>query len=66
MCQLKYNEDWASIVRPQLDCDLALSASKKMRNDIASFEKTSRSRVKIIENINAEFIFVLNFPPNIT
>ena len=37
-----------------------------MRNNIAPFEKTSRSRVKITEKINAEFIFVLNFPPNIT
>ena len=27
-----------------------------MRNNIASFEKTSRSRVKIMEKINAEFI----------
>ena len=37
-----------------------------MRNDIASFEKTSRSKVKIIENINAEFIFALNFAQNLT
>ena len=37
-----------------------------MRNDIASFEKTSRSRFKIIENINAEFIFALNFAQNLT
>ena len=45
---------------------LALSASKQMRNNIASFEKTSRSRVKIMEKINAEFIFALNFAQNIT
>ena len=32
-----------------------------MRNNIASFEKTSRSRVKIMEKINAEFIPALNF-----
>ena len=37
-----------------------------MRNNIASFEKTSRSRVKIMEKINAEFIFALNFAQNIT
>ena len=37
-----------------------------MRNDIASFEKTSRSRVKIIENINAEFIFALDFAQILT
>ena len=36
-----------------------------MRNDIASFEKTSRSTVKIIENIIAEFIFAF-FAQNIT
>ena len=34
-----------------------------MRNNIASFEKTSRSRVKIVEKINAEFIFALHFGP---
>ena len=32
-----------------------------MRNNIASFEKPSRSRVKIMENMNAEFIFALVF-----
>ena len=37
-----------------------------MRNNIASFEKTSRSRVKIMEKINAEFIFALNFAQNLT
>ena len=37
-----------------------------MRNNIASFEKTSHSRVKIVEKINAEFIFALNFAQNIT
>ena len=37
-----------------------------MRNNIASFEKTSRSRVKIMEKINAEFIFALDFAQNIT
>ena len=37
-----------------------------MRNNIASFEKTSRSRVKIMEKINAEFTFALNFAQNIT
>ena len=37
-----------------------------MRNNIASFEKTSRTRVKNIEKINAEFIFALNFAQNIT
>ena len=36
-----------------------------MRNNIASFEKTSRSRVKIMEKIDAEFIFALNFAQNI-
>ena len=36
-----------------------------MRNNIASFEKTSRSRVEIMEKINAEFIFAL-IPQNIT
>ena len=30
-----------------------------MRNKIASFEKTRHSRVKIMEKINAEFIFAL-------
>ena len=37
-----------------------------MRNNIASFEKISHSRDKIMEKINAEFIFVLNFAQNIT
>ena len=37
-----------------------------MRNNIASFVKTSRSRVKIMEKINAEFIFAVNFAQNIT
>ena len=37
-----------------------------MRNNIASFEKTSHSGVKIMEKINAEFIFSLNFAQNIT
>ena len=38
-----------------------------MRNNIAgSFEKTSRSKVKIMEKINAEFIFALNFAQNLT
>ena len=37
-----------------------------MRNNIASFEKTSSSRVKIMEKINAELIFALNFAQNIT
>ena len=37
-----------------------------MRNNIASFEKNSRSRVKIMGKINAEFIFALNFAQNIT
>ena len=37
-----------------------------MRNNIASFEKTSRSRVKIMRKINAEFIFAFNFAQNIT
>ena len=35
-----------------------------MRNNIASFEKNSHSRVKIMEKINGEFIFVLNFAQN--
>ena len=37
-----------------------------MRNNIASFVKTSRSRVKIMEKINSEFILALNFAQNIT
>ena len=37
-----------------------------MRNNIASFEKTSCSRVKIMEKINEEFIFALKFAQNIT
>ena len=37
-----------------------------MRNNIASFEKTSRSRDRIMEKINAEFIFALNFAQNLT
>ena len=37
-----------------------------MRNNIASFEKTSRSRDKIMEKNNAEFISALNFAQNIT
>ena len=37
-----------------------------MRNNIASFEKTSRSRDKIMEKINAGIIFALNFAQNIT
>ena len=37
-----------------------------MRNNIASFEKTSRSRVKIMEKIHAEFTFALNLAQNIT
>ena len=37
-----------------------------MRNNIAYFEKTSRSRVKIMEKINKEFIFAFNFTQNIT
>ena len=37
-----------------------------MRNNIASFERTSRIRVKIMEKINAELIFALNFDQNIT
>ena len=37
-----------------------------MRNNIASFQKTSRSRVKIMEKINAEFIFAWNFAQNLT
>ena len=37
-----------------------------MRNDIASFEKTSRSGVKIMEKINTEFIFALNFAQSLT
>ena len=32
-----------------------------MRNNISSFEKTSHSRVKVMEKINAEFIFAINF-----
>ena len=45
---------------------LALLASKKMRNNIASFEKTSSSWVKIMEKINAELIFAFNFAQNTT
>ena len=37
-----------------------------MRNNIASFEKTSCSRVKIMKKINAEFIFALDFAQIIT
>ena len=37
-----------------------------MRNNIAPFEKTSCSRVKIMEKINEEFIFALKFAQNIT
>ena len=37
-----------------------------MKNNIASFEKTSRSRVKIMEKINAELIFALNFAQILT
>ena len=37
-----------------------------MRNNIAFFEKTSSSEVKIMEKINAELIFALNFAQNIT
>ena len=37
-----------------------------MRNNIASFEKTSSSRVKIMEKINEESIFALKFAQNIT
>ena len=37
-----------------------------MRNNIASFEKTSHNRVKIMEKMNTEFIFALNFAQNIT
>ena len=37
-----------------------------MRNNIASFEKTSHSGDKIMEKINAEFIFALNFAQNKT
>ena len=37
-----------------------------MRNNIAYFEKTSGSRVKIMEKINTEFIFALDFALNIT
>ena len=40
---------------------LQLSANKEMRNNIASFEKTSCSWVKIMEKINAELIFALDF-----
>jgi len=36
-----------------------------MRNNIDFFEKTSHSRVKIMEKIDAEFIFALNFAQNI-
>ena len=36
-----------------------------MRNNIASFEKTSYSRVKIMEKISTEFIFALYFAQNI-
>ena len=38
---------------------MALSASKWMRNNIASSDKTSSSWVKM-EKMNAEFIFALN------
>ena len=34
-----------------------------MRNNIAYFEKTSHSRVKVMEKINAEFIFCIKFCP---
>ena len=37
-----------------------------MRNNIASFEKTSHSSVKIMGKINAEFIFALKFAQNLT
>ena len=37
-----------------------------MRNNIASFDKTSCSRVKIMEKINAESIFALNFAQILT
>ena len=37
-----------------------------MKNNIASFEKTSHCRVKNMEKINAEFIFALNLAQNIT
>ena len=37
-----------------------------MRNNIASFEKTTYGRVKIMEKINTEFIFALDFAQNIT
>ena len=37
-----------------------------MRNNIASFEKTSRSRVKIMEKINAEFISAFCSKYNLT
>ena len=37
-----------------------------MRNDIVSFEKTSSSEVKIMEKINAELIFALNFAQILT
>ena len=37
-----------------------------MRNNIASFEKTSRSSVKIMGKSNAEFISVFNFAQNLT
>ena len=36
-----------------------------MRKNIASFEKISHSRVKIMEKIDGEFIFALNFAQNI-
>ena len=36
-----------------------------MRINIVSFEKTSHSRVTVMEKINAEFIFALNFAQNI-
>ena len=42
---------------------MASLASKEMGNNIASFEKTSRS---FVEKINAEFIFAFNFAQNIT
>ena len=37
-----------------------------MRNNIAFFEKTSSSEVKIMEKINAELIFALNFAQILT
>ena len=45
---------------------MALSASKWKRNNIASFEKTNSGWVKIMEKINTEFIFALNFAQNLT